>query len=75
MRLLGASDFLHQRSVLEDIECLLLTLPVLGTDDDEVRAVPARDLQGLVIRDDLVDMRAQVVAELVHTDGIRGIRF
>lgn len=44
MGLCRAGDLLHEGSVLQDVQGLLLALPVLGTDDYEGAAIAAGDL-------------------------------
>jgi hypothetical protein len=59
-------DLLHERLVLEYVQSLLLPLPVLGTDDDEIRPSTTLDAQRDVVVHHFLDLCPQASAELVN---------
>jgi hypothetical protein len=69
--LCGAGDLLHEGSVLQDLQGLLLALPVLGTDDNEGAAIAAGNFQRLMVDEDFLDMLPKAIAELVDGDSFR----
>src|SRR3954462_4420558 len=58
-------DLLHERFVLEDVQRLLLPLPILGADDHEVLPTPTFDAQRNVILNHLFDCLPQVATEFM----------
>src|SRR3954454_4642816 len=65
MSLQRTLDLLHQRFVLEDVQRLLLPLPILGADDDEILASAALDPQRDVIFHHPFYSLTQVAAEFM----------
>ena len=65
MSLQRALDLLHERLVLQDVQRLLLPLPVLGADDDEILTPAPLDAERHMIFDHLLDGFPQVAAEVM----------
>ena len=66
LSLQGALDLLHEGPVLKDVEGLLLALPVLGADDNEVLSSAPPDPQRDMSLHHFLDRLPQVTAELVN---------
>jgi len=59
-------DLLHERFVLENVQRLLLSLPVLGADHDEISAAPTSDPQGDMVLRHFLDRLPQMATELLN---------
>src|SRR5881227_2353771 len=66
MSLQRTLDLLHERSVLEDVHRLLLPLPILSADDDEVLASTPPDAQRNMVFHHSLHRLPQVTAELMN---------
>ncbi len=59
-------DLLHERLVLENVQSLLLPLPVLGAYHDEILPSTTPDAQRDMVFHNFHDLLPQVSAELVN---------
>src|SRR5680860_1474913 len=66
----GGRNLLHQILVLKNMQCFLLSFPVLSTHDHECIAGTARHLERFVSTNNLLYKAFQIVSEFVYTDDI-----